>query len=316
MMVDTPWMVLCPGQGAQAVGMGISWEQGSASARSVFDEADSILGDRLGDSLRSILTNGPADRINRTDVAQPALFVAGVACFRALEAANDGLDLAGFAGLSLGEYTALHLAGAFSFADGLELVALRGQLMQEAAEASVGGMVALIGADEEQAEMLCANVLDDLDDDHVLVPANFNAPGQIVLSGHATACEKASARAAEFECRAAMLDVAGAFHSTLMQPAADGLAEALVDRHVSRLTCPVWSNVTGTMHDADDGDLLKRRLVEQVVAPVRWAPSCADMIATRGDAPTEWHELAPGGVLRGLMRRIDRAVKVTSHDEP
>ncbi|MCA9295310.1 MAG: ACP S-malonyltransferase, partial [Phycisphaerales bacterium] len=292
----------------------------SPAAAAVFDEAESILGDRLGAPLRTLCAEGPADRLNQTDVAQPALYVAGVACYRALEAEHPGLTMRAAAGLSLGEYTALHLAGAFSFADGLELVALRGRLMQDAATASAGGMVALIGADDQQADDVCAAVEAAMDDDIVIVPANYNAPGQIVLSGHTTACEKAAEIAATMDLRATVLAVAGAFHSPLMQPAADGLSEALASATFGSLSVPVWSNVTARPHDSTDMELLKRLLVEQLMAPVRWAQSCASMIEHFGraddGATMEWHEVAPGSVLRGLMRRIDRNTKVMSHDTP
>ncbi|MEM7228319.1 MAG: ACP S-malonyltransferase [Planctomycetota bacterium] len=311
-MSDSSWVVVCPGQGAQAIGMGRAWRESHPAARAVFDEADEVLGDRLGAPLSAICADGPADRLNQTDVAQPALYTCGVACFRALAAEHGELSIAAAAGLSLGEYTALHLAGAFSFADGLEIVTERGRLMQEAAVASAGGMVALIGADEDQADEVCEKARDA----DVLVPANYNAPGQIVLSGHATACERAAAIASDAGLRATVLTVAGAFHSPLMQPAADQLADELAERSFSPLTVPVWSNVTGERHDPAEMELLKQKLVEQIVAPVRWAQSCSAMAESLGEGTIAWHEMAPGAVLRGLMRRIDRSTKVTSHDTP
>lgn len=289
--------------------MGKAWYESSDAARATFDEADSLLGEALGGPLSRICFDGPADRVNRTDVAQPALYVCSVASYRALEGRDGPFDATCAAGLSLGEYTALHLAGAFDFAAGLMLVATRGRLMQAAAESTDSGMVALIGADEEQARSVC----DEAAEGEVLVCANFNAPGQIVLSGAGGACRRAVVRAAAAGLRAAPLSVAGAFHSPLMQPAADGMAAALAGADIGPPRIPVWSNVTARPHDAKNTELLRRRLVEQIVSPVQWAKTCQGLSA--GDT-MEFHELAPGSVLKGLMRRIDRTSKVTSHDQP
>ncbi len=297
--------ILCPGQGAQTVGMGVAWADASPAAAQTFDEADEILGDKLSTKCRE----GPAETINRTDVAQPALYVCATASYRALVEQEGEPPIASAAGLSLGEYTALHLAGVFSFEDGLRLVARRGRLMQEAAEASAGGMVALIGADPDQADQVCR----DAAEGDILVCANFNAPGQIVLSGHVAACERAVTAASGIGVRAAPLAVAGAFHSPLMQSAADGMAEALAAVEFATPRWQVWSNVTARPHDPDDPELLRQRLVEQVVRPVRWSESCQAIAA---DGTMQCLEMAPGSVLRGLMRRIDRNLKVISHDTP
>ncbi len=304
-------IVLCPGQGAQAVGMGRAWADAHPEAAAVFDVADGILGDRLGAPLSTLCFEGPVSRINDTDVSQPAIFTCSVACFAGLNAAGDLAPPAGAAGLSLGEYTALHLAGVFDFAAGLELVASRGRLMQDAAEASDGGMLALIGAGEDQALALCEKVVGDGPD--VLVPANFNAPGQIVLSGHAAACDRAAIAAETMGLRATRLSVAGAFHSPLMQPAADRMGEVLRGVTFQTPNIDVWSNVTGARHDANDTELLKERLVQQIVSPVKWAQTCLDL---PGADTIAFSELAPGSVLKGLMRRVNRKMKVTSHDEP
>jgi [acyl-carrier-protein] S-malonyltransferase len=213
------------------------------------------------------------------------------------------------AGLSLGEYTALHLAGVFGFSEGLRLVARRGRLMQDAAQAATSSMVALVGADEQQAQSVC----EAASEGEVLVCANFNAPGQIVLSGHTGACERAVTAAEGMGPRATALAVAGAFHSPLMQSAADGMEQALQDADFHAAEAPVWANVTGQPHDPQDGELLKRRLVEQIVSPVRWSGICQGLAS---GGTMEFHELAPGAVLRGLMRRIDRKTKVNSHDQP
>ncbi|MCP3902347.1 MAG: ACP S-malonyltransferase [Planctomycetes bacterium] len=306
---DTKTVVLCPGQGAQAVGMGRAWAESSAAAKAVFDEADAVLGDTLGAPLSRLCFEGSAERLNETDVSQPALYACGVACYRGLVDAGAAGAMKATAGLSLGEYTALHLAGVFGFAEGIRLVARRGRLMQDAAVASRGGMVALIGADDEQADELCSRAAGD----QVLVPANYNAPGQIVVSGDAEACDRAETVAEEMGLRASRLAVAGAFHSPLMQSAADGMAEALAAAEFRSPDIEVWSNVTAAPHDPENMELLKRRLVEQIVRPVKWAQCCGGL--PTGDT-IAYHELAPGTVLRGLMRRTDRSRKVTSHDEP
>lgn len=299
-----PSILLCPGQGAQAVGMGRAWRDSSPAAAEVFALADRIVGDRFDRPLSELCFAGPEAVLNRTDAAQPAIYVTSVACFRAMGAGA----IEATAGLSLGEYTALHLAGAFSFEDGLELVLVRGRAMQDAAEAVASGMVALIGAEKDQAIQICEAACKG----QVLVPANFNAPGQIVISGETAACDRAVAVAAEMGLRAAKLPVAGAFHSPLMAPAAERLSKALAGATIRTPACPVMSNVTGSPHEPS-ADSIRARLVEQLTRPVSWVECCQWLAA---HARGEVHELAPGKVLAGLMRRIDRNVKVTSHDEP
>lgn len=325
-MTATRKILLGPGQGAQAVGMAKAWCNASPEARAVFATADRLLADRLGAPLSTLCFDGPAERLNQTDVSQPAIYVASVACFRALLATawQSGADRAveearivATAGLSLGEYTALHLAGAFSFEDGLELVVLRGRAMQDAATAAPSGMVALIGADEPQAQSVC----DEARGSDVLVCANFNAPGQIVISGSKSACERAVAVAGAKGLRATALAVAGAFHSPLMAPAADRLRDALRNTRIAAPRATVFSNVTAQPHAPEAGrpveETIRLRLVEQLTAPVRWAQSCQNMVAWAAQhAGLEYHELAPGKTLAGLMRRIDRNVKVETHDEP
>ncbi len=308
--MTTPFAILCPGQGAQAVGMGRAWNERSRAAAEIFARADQVLGSSLGKPLSELCFDGPADDLNKTNVSQPAIYVCSIACYRGLEEQGKlPANIAAAAGLSLGEYTALHLAGVFSFEDGLQLVATRGRLMQDAAERSGGGMVALIGADEAGAQQLCDAAAAP---GSVLVCANFNAPGQIVLSGRKDACDRAVALAKDMKLVAKPLTVAGAFHSPLMQPAADEMAKALATAPMKTPNIPVYSNVTADVHTAD-AELLRRRLVEQIVSPVRWAESCQRMIAA---GMMNYLELAPGNVLRGLMRRIDKAAEVTSHDEP
>lgn len=306
-------IIVCPGQGAQALGMGRAWAEMSPEARAVFDEADGVLGASLGQALSSICWNGPAEVLSRTDVSQPALYTCAVASWRGLCAqlglAEGEAPVKAAAGLSLGEYSALHIAGAFSFADGLRLVALRGRAMQHAAEAVPSGMVALVGADEDQANA----VVDEARGAGVLVCANFNAPGQIVLSGDKEACARAEKVAGEKGLRAVALQVAGAFHSPIMQPAAEALAKALAGVSIESLRVPVWSNVTAKPH-VDDAGAIRARLAEQLTSPVRWAPSFAAMVERFPDVAV--HELAPGKTLAGMAKRIARGARVISHDGP
>ncbi|CAN0593167.1 unnamed protein product, partial [Laminaria digitata] len=189
------------------------------------------------------------------------------------------------------------------FEDGLKLVALRGRAMQDAAEAVASSMVALIGADEESANAVC----DKAREGDVLVAANFNAPGQVVISGSATACDRAEAVASEMGLRATRLSVAGAFHSPIMAPAADRLAEALGATQIHAPACTVMSNVTALPHTNNPDDI-RQRLVDQLTSPVRWAACCEHLVKSI-DAP-QFHELAPGKTLAGMMRRIDRGTKV------
>ncbi|MCA9279966.1 MAG: ACP S-malonyltransferase [Phycisphaeraceae bacterium] len=334
--VATGLIVLCPGQGAQAVGMGKMWCEKSQNAKAVFDLADGIVGNRLGEKLSTLCFEGPADVLNHTDVSQPALYTCAVACWRGLMERSDfeRTPLVAAMGLSLGEYTALHIAGAIDFESGLELVLLRGRAMQDAAEQQQGGMVALIGADEAQALEVC----DKARVDDVLVCANFNAPGQIVISGHKSACDRAVDVATEMKLRATPLTVAGAFHSPLMQPAADRLSDALAQTTFRIPKCTVLANVDVEAHPGstkgpimgraatDPAQLSRDLLARQLTSSVRWSDSCMRLASVvnrprEQDNPSpaehiDWHELAPGKTLMGLMRRINRDVKVMTHDEP
>lgn len=301
--------VLCPGQGAQAVGMGRSWHDASEAARAIFAQADEVLGDSLGAPLSTLCFEGPPDELNKTNISQPAIYTCSVACWRAMY--GDARPAVA-AGLSLGEWTALHLGGAFTFADGLQLVATRGRLMQQAAIASDGGMIAVMGMDESQADAFCEEVLAQCGGG-VLVPANLNAPGQIVLSGDAVACERAATACADRGWRATPLTVAGAFHSAHMKPAAEAMSTVLADTDMNVPTSEVWSNVTAAAYPAGDVGAIGSTLVSQITSPVRWSSQMQAMIDA---GHTKWAELAPGKVLRGLMRRIDRATKVENHDQP
>lgn len=300
-MQDKPTYILCPGQGAQAVGMGRDFHGASNACRHVYDSASEI----LGFDLTQACFEGPQERLNQTDVSQPAIFTTSVACFRAAREAGvvDPATIKAYAGLSLGEYTALHLAGAFSFEEGLRLVAARGKFMQEAAVAVPSGMVAVLGADEAAVEALCAQAAEG----DVLVPANYNAPGQIVISGSAAACQRALRVAETSGLKAAALPVAGAFHSPIMQSAADRMSAELAKFTFRPLTVPVYSNVTARPHDV--GQTIKDRLIEQIVAPVRWEQTMRTLMA---DETARFVELAPGRTLAGLAKRINRRLPVES----
>ena len=304
-------ILLCPGQGAQHVGMAKAWCEHSATAKAVFEQAQ----ETMGFDLAKLCFDGPEDELNRTDKAQVAIYTASVACHRALAETGAVGEVSLTAGLSLGEFTALHLAGAFDFLTGLELVRLRGRAMQDAAALSESSMVALVGADEAQAQALCEEALNDPENqgDEVLVPANFNCPGQVVISGSLKACERAEAVADKMGLRSTQLAVAGAFHSPLMQPAADRLSEALdqVDWTLPRV--PVMSNVTAEPH-GNSIETIKQRLVEQLTNPVRWSQSMSYVLAQYPEARLV--ELAPGKVLSGLMRRIDRKARVENFAQP
>lgn len=289
--------IIFPGQGAQSVGMGRDVHDVSAAARAVFQRANKA----MAFDLAAVCFGGPAEVLERTDIQQPAIFVVSVAIWEAMREAGATLEsYAMTAGLSLGEYTALHVAGAIDFDDAVRLVALRGRLMQAAAVASPSGMVSLIGADEAAAGALCAAVRQG----DVLAPANFNCPGQIVISGHAAACRRAVAQAGSMGLRAISLPVAGAFHSSLMQSAADALRSALDQVTIRDLKIPVIANVDAKNHQ--DAGAIRKSLREQITHPVLWQKSVERMIA---DGVQRFVEVGPGRVLTGLMRKINRKVE-------
>ena len=291
--------IVFPGQGAQVVGMGKDVAAAHPAAMRVFEEADRI----LNIPLSKYCFEGPAERLNATDVSQPAIFVTSVAIWQAMAAKGLAGDLApaAMAGLSLGEYSALHLAGWMNFEDCLRLVAERGRLMQAAAEASVGGMVSIMNLDDAQTEALCKEAAGG----EVLSPANYNCPGQIVISGSKAACDRAVGLVEKYGGRGIPLVVAGAFHSDLMQPAADGLAPHLAAARIETGRIPVVSNVSADYHG--DPDSVRRLLREQVARPIRWEASMRRLVSAGFD---RFVEVGPGRVLSGLMRKIDRAVKM------
>jgi [acyl-carrier-protein] S-malonyltransferase len=288
--------VIFPGQGAQSVGMGRDVASASAKARGVYDRANQV----LGFDIAKVCFEGPAEKLEQTDVQQPAIFVTGVAIFQDyLEAGGALSDFQWAGGLSLGEYTALHVAGVIGFEDALRLVQRRGQLMQEAAAARPSGMVSLVGADREKAEAICEKARGD----DVLTPANFNCPGQIVVAGTKAACQRAIHVADALGCRAVPLAVAGAFHSEIMRPAADGLRLMLEKTPINPPKIPVISNVDANYHG--DAVSIRASLVRQLTQPVLWQ-QCVERMAA--DGAERFVEFGPGRILTGLMRKINRGL--------
>lgn len=289
-------VLLFAGQGAQTVGMGRDLAEKYDVARELFAKAD----DQLGFALTEKMFDGPADELTRTSICQPALYVHGLACLELLKQEVPDLEIAGVAGLSLGEFTAHAAAGSFDFATGLDLVAQRGSFMEEATCATEGSMAAMIGGEDEQVRKLAAAC--DID------VANFNAPGQIVVSGSQKGIAKAVAEAMENGIKIAKeLDVAGAYHSRLMMPAQEKLAEVLAKTELNTPSLPVTCNVEGRI--VSDSDEIKRTLEAQVSGSVRWSECVQYFI---GEGETLFIELGPGRVLTGLMRRIDRSAKALS----
>lgn len=284
--------ILFPGQGAQTVGMAAAVCSARPAARELFDRASEYLGyDLLG-----VCAAGPAERLNATDVSQPAIFVAGLAALEELRATHpeaEGEAVAA-AGLSLGEYTALVFAGAMGFDDGLKVVTARGEAMQAAANATPSGMAAVIGLDTAEVEGLAAEA--------GLAVANYLCPGNTVVSGRLAGLDKLDQLAADRGgIRVSRLAVAGAFHTELMRPADEKLAAALSGITLTAPRVPVWSNVDARPHT--DPTEIKGLLVRQVVSPVRWEETLRGLLAA---GVRRFYEVGPGRVLAGLMRRVDR----------
>ncbi len=293
--------ILFPGQGAQFVGMGQEWAEAFPAARETFQQAD----EALGFSLSEAIWSADAD-VHRTDIAQPGILVTSAAIMRVLEAEGqvDRSQVPLSAGLSLGEYSALWLAGAFSFEDALRLVHLRGQAMQQAAEATPSGMLSLLGATQQTATALA----EEASQAGVCQVANLNSPSQIILSGENTAIDAAEAAAKDHGIRRCIrLSVAGAFHSEVMRPAAERLQEALLDVEILPPKIPVLSNVTA--EPAGSPDMIRELLARQVCAPVLWERSMRAALAL---GQTEFIEPGPGKVLAGLMRKTDKEARVRS----
>lgn len=283
-----------PGQGSQFVGMGKDLYENNALAKELFDKADEILGFKITD----IMFAGTDEQLTRTDVTQPAVFLHSVISALCL---GDEFQPAMVAGHSLGEFSALVAAGALSFEDGLRLVAARANAMQKACEANPGTMAAIIGLSDEQVEQVCQEVSAE---GNIVVPANYNCPGQLVISGHVNAinvaCEKLKAAGAK---RALPLKVGGAFHSPLMKPAKDELQAAIEKTHFNVPHCPVYQNVDGKPHT--DAEEIKLNLIAQLTSSVRWTASVQAMIA---DGADDFTECGPGKALQGMIGRISKEV--------
>jgi [acyl-carrier-protein] S-malonyltransferase len=289
---------LFPGQGAQFAGMGKDVAERFPEAKALYDRADQV----LGFGLSKICFKGPEDRLTATDISQPAILVTSLAVLAALRttAAGKALKAEAAAGLSLGEYTALVAAGAIGFDDAVRLTNLRGRFMQEACDAQPGGMVSLLGVDEAGAEKICEAARAA----GTIWPANYNSPGQIVVSGVKAACDRVAEIAESLGAqRAVPLVVAGGFHSPLMSPAREKLAPELRRLQIQKLDVPVVANVTGGYYSdaASAADLLTK----QVDGAVRWQQGIARLIA---DGFDRFYEIGPGRVLTGLLKRIDRQV--------
>jgi [acyl-carrier-protein] S-malonyltransferase len=297
--IDAKTAFLFPGQGAQTVGMGTAVCASVPAARALFDRASSV----LGYDLYGLCANGPAAKLDTTVHSQPALFVASLAALEQLKQnAPELVDrCAAAAGLSLGEYTALVFAGVMDFESGLRVVQERGRAMQDAADAESSGMVSVLGLEREQVESLCREVCQD----ETLEVANLLCPGNIVVSGHTGACERiADAAMAAGAIKVIPLPVAGAFHTSLMQPAVERLRAALADVPMQRPRIPVISNVDARPHE--DPNEIRELLIQQVCSQVRWEDSMRYLLDERGI--TAFYEIGPGHVLCGLLKRIARKV--------
>jgi [acyl-carrier-protein] S-malonyltransferase len=277
-----------PGQGAQFVGMGKELFEQSAEANALFEKANDILGFRITD----LMFSGTDEELRRTDVTQPAIFIHSVIVAKML---GDDFNPNMVAGHSLGEFSALVSNGALSFEDGLRLVAKRASAMQKACEMQAGTMAAILGLDDSVVEEVCGSI-----EGEVVVPANYNCPGQLVISGSVKgielACEAMKAAGAK---RALPLQVGGAFHSPLMEPAREELAKAISNTTFSRPICPVYQNFTAKAES--DPETIKSNLIAQLTAPVRWTQSAREMGA---NGATEFIECGPGKVLQGLVKKI------------
>ena len=282
-----------PGQGAQFTGMGKDLYENSAVAAALFEKANDILGFRITD----IMFEGTAEELKETKVTQPAVFLHSVILAKVLDVKPDMV-----AGHSLGEFSALVVNGALSFEDGLKLVSQRAMAMQKACEITPSTMAAVLNLDDKIVEDICASI------DGVVVAANYNCPGQLVISGEykavELACEKMKEAGAK---RALILPVGGAFHSPMMEPAREELAAAIEATTFSTPICPVYQNVTASA--VSDANEIKKNLIIQLTAPVKWTQSVQQMIK---DGATSFTEVGPGKVLVGLVNKIDREVETIS----
>jgi [acyl-carrier-protein] S-malonyltransferase len=284
-----------PGQGAQFVGMGKDLYDNSPLAKDLFEKANSILGFRITD----LMFSGTDEDLKQTKVTQPAIFLHSVILAKVLGASFKPDMVAGH---SLGEFSALVANGALSFEDGLVLVSKRAMAMQEACEKEPSTMAAILGLDDKIVEDTCSAISD------VVVPANYNSPGQLVISGSIAgidiACEKLKTLGAK---RALKLPVGGAFHSPLMEPARVKLEKAINETKFSKPACPVYQNVSAL--PVSDPESIKKNLIAQLTAPVRWTQTVKNMVK---DGATDFVEVGPGKVLQGLIKKIEPAVNAES----
>ena len=285
-----------PGQGAQYPGMGKDLYENSTLAKELFDKANSI----LGFSITDIMFEGGIDDLKQTKVTQPAIFLHSVLLAKTIREFKPDM----VAGHSLGEFSALVANGALTFEDGLAMVSKRAMAMQKACEIEPSTMAAIVGLDDAVVVEVCESI------DDVVVPANFNCPGQLVISGSISGIDKACEILTEKGAKRALkLVVGGAFHSPLMEPAREELAAAIESTVFSKPVCPVYQNVNALpFTDADD---IKKNLIEQLTAPVRWTQTVQNMIA---DGVTSFTEIGPGKVLQGLVKRIDRGMETFGID--
>ena len=282
-----------PGQGAQFSGMGKDLYENNESAKALFEKADEILGFRITD----IMFGGTADELKQTKVTQPAVFLHSVILAKVLGVKPDAV-----AGHSLGEFSALVVSGAVSFEDGLRLVSKRAMAMQKCCENRPGSMAAILGLDDAGVEQACADI------DGVVVAANYNCPGQLVISGADEAVDAACARLKEAGARRALrLPVGGAFHSPLMEDARAELEQAIAEVEFHTPVCPIYQNVDA--QPQTDPEKIKANLIAQLTAPVRWTQIVRNMLA---DGVTEFTELGPGNVLQGLIKKVDAEAAVES----
>ncbi|MBN1822144.1 MAG: ACP S-malonyltransferase [Prolixibacteraceae bacterium] len=281
-----------PGQGAQFPGMGKDLYENSELAKELFEKANQILGFRITD----IMFEGTIDELKETKVTQPAIFLHSVILAKTLKEFEPEM----VAGHSLGEFSALVANGALTFEDGLKLVSQRAMAMQKACEAEPSAMAAIVGLDDEVVEEVCSSIND------VVVAANYNCPGQLVISGSISGIDKACEILTEKGAKRALkLVVGGAFHSPLMEPAREELAAAIESTTFSTPVCPVYQNVNAS--PTSDPEEIKKNLVAQLTAPVRWTQTVQNMIT---DGATIFTEIGPGKVLQGLVKRMDRDMEV------
>lgn len=284
-----------PGQGAQFVGMGKDLYENSSEAKAMFEKANEILGFRITD----LMFSGTDEDLRQTKVTQPAIFLHSVILAKTL---GENFKPEMVAGHSLGEFSALVAAGALSFEDGLKLVSARAMAMQKACEKEPSTMAAILGIDDEIVENVCSDIQE------VVVPANYNSPGQIVISGSFKgidiACEKLTELGAK---RALKLQVGGAFHSPLMEPAREELADAIERTEFSEPVCPIFQNVNAK--PVKNPAEIKQNLVAQLTAPVKWTQTVENMLK---EGASHFTEVGPGKVLQGLIKKVDRAVPTES----